>query len=178
MHTITVRIARALCCLAVAAAFVAPAATNAADNPALWKHETKGDFATVLKNVKSGLEAAQFLITDEEDLAKGLENNKHILGGDKRWNTVGFQRATAVHFCSLVFNHEVFNIDMDWSVLCPFKAVLYTMQSAPRTVHIVTVRPTYLLKDDRNKRAAEIGKRVEERIVNAIKSGATLEIPK
>lgn len=150
---------------------------QAADNPALWKHRVQGEFDTVLANLKSGLETAQFLISGEEDLAKGLENNKHLLGGDLKWNTIGFDR-DRVHFCSIVFNHEVFNIDMDWSVLCPFKVVAYTMKEAPRTVHLVLVRPTYLLRNDRHRKARDVGQRIEDRIVNAIRSGTGLELPK
>lgn len=151
---------------------------HAADNPALWKHRVQGEFDTVLENLKSGLETAQFLISGEEDLARGLENNKHVLGGDLKWNTIGFDRATAVHFCSIAFNHEVFNIDMDWSVLCPFKVVAYTMKEAPNTVHIVLVRPTHVLRNDRHRKARDVGKRIEDRIVNAVRAGTGLEIPK
>lgn len=153
-------------------------AAHAADNPALWKHRVQGEFDAVLDNLKSGLETAQFLITGEEDLARGLENNKHVLGGDLKWNTIGFDRATAVHFCSIVFNHEVFNIDMDWAVLCPFKVVAYTMKESPRTVHIVLVRPTYVLRNDRHRKARDVGQRIEDRIVSAIRSGTGLELPK
>ena len=94
---------------------------NAANNPALWKYKVKGDFSTVVENLKSGLESSQFIITDEEHLSKGLENNKAMLGGDAKWNTIGFDNVTSINFCSIVFNHEVFNIDMDMSFLCPFK---------------------------------------------------------
>lgn len=151
---------------------------SAADNPALWKTRVTGPFDQVLANLKSGLETGQFLISGEEDLAQGLANNKELLGGELKWNTIGFERATAVHFCSIMFNHEVFNIDMDWSVLCPFKVVAYTMKEAPTSVHIVLVRPTYLLKNDRHKQARDIGKRIEDRMVKAIKAGTALEIPK
>ena len=41
--------------------------------PAFWKHQVKGDFPVVLDNVKSALIADQFMITDEENLAQGLE---------------------------------------------------------------------------------------------------------
>lgn len=154
------------------------ASAYAADNPALWKARVTGNFDEVLANVKSGLETGQFLISGEEDLAKGLENNKELLGGDLKWNTIGFGRATAVHFCSIVFNHEVFNIDMDWSVLCPFKVVAYTMKETPTAVRLVLVRPTYLLKNDSRKQARDVGQRIEDRIVNAVKAGTALEIPK
>lgn len=143
---------------------------QAEENPALWKHKVKGDFATVLSNIKAGLEADQFLITGEENLSKGLENNKQIFGDDK-WNTIGFDNVTAIHFCSVVFNQEVFNIKLDWSILCPFKVVAYTKKSAPQEVTIITVRPSYLLKQDRHKKAKEIGKRMDQRIISAIKAG-------
>ena len=145
---------------------------QAAENPALWKYKVKGDFATVLSNIKTGLEANQFLITGEENLSKGLENNKMIFGEDK-WNTIGFDNVTAIHFCSMVFNQEVFNINMDWSILCPFKVVAYTMKAVPQEVTIITVRPSYLLKQDRHKKAKKIGKRMDERIINAIKAGVS-----
>ena len=93
-------------------------AAYAADNPALWKHQVKGDFNTVLASLKSGLEARQFQITGEENMSKGLENNKKIFGEDK-WNTIGFENITVVHFCSLVFNHEVYNLNMDWAIPVP-----------------------------------------------------------
>ncbi len=145
---------------------------QAAENPAFWKYKVKGDFATVLSDIKSGLEADQFLITGEENLSKGLENNKQIFGEDK-WNTIGFGNVTAVHFCSMVFNQEVFNINMDWSILCPFKVVAYTMKAVPQEVTILTVRPSYLLKKDRHKKAKKIGKRMDQRIINAIKAGVS-----
>jgi uncharacterized protein (DUF302 family) len=142
----------------------------AAGNPALWKMHTKGDFDTVLSGVKTALEAKQFVITGEENLSKGLENNKQVFGEDK-WNTIGFQNATAVHFCSLAFNQEVFNMTMDWSVLCPFKVVLYSMKAKPDEIHIVMIRPTYVLAKDPHKGAKKVGKKIEERIVSAIKEG-------
>ena len=161
--------------LTVALLLVA-AAAPASDSPALWRHQTKGEFDAVLNNLKSGLERAQFLISNEEDLAKGLENNRHLLGGDLRWNVIGFERVTAVHFCSILFNHEVFNADLDWSVLCPFKVVAY--KESPNVVHIVTVRPTYLMKDERSKQMRELGAKVERRLVEAIKAGIALEPPR
>jgi uncharacterized protein (DUF302 family) len=75
----------------------------------------------------------------------------------------------AIHFCSLVFNQEVFNVDLDWSVLCPFKLVAYTTKKEPQNVTIVMVRPTYLLAKDSNKKAAAVGKRIEDRIITALK---------
>jgi uncharacterized protein (DUF302 family) len=157
---------------------LAAAAAQASDNPALWRYQVKGEFDAVLNNLKSGLERAQFLIANEEDLARGLENNRHLLGGDYRWNVIGFERVTAVHFCSVLFNHEVFNADLDWSVLCPFKVVAYNLKESPSVVHIVTVRPTYLLKDERSKNMRELGQKIERRIVDAIKAGIALEPPK
>jgi uncharacterized protein (DUF302 family) len=146
---------------------------HAEENPAFWKYKVKGDFATVLSNIKTGLEADQFLITGEENLSKGLENNKQIFGEDK-WNTIGFDNVTAVHFCSMVFNQEVFNIKLDWSILCPFKVVAYTMKAVPQEVTIITVRPSHLLKQDPHKEAEKIGKRMDQRIINAIKAGVSL----
>lgn len=142
-------------------------------NPALWKHKVTGDFSQVLDSVKSALIADQFMITGEENLALGLKNNRNVFGEDK-WNTIGFKDVTAVHFCSLVFNHEVFNINMDWSMLCPFKVVLYTMEQSPDEINIITLRPVYLLKYDPHPRAGEIGKKIEERIVDSLKKGASL----
>jgi uncharacterized protein (DUF302 family) len=143
-----------------------------AGNPAWWKYQVKGDFATVLANLKSGLEASQFVVTGEEDLSKGLENNKSTFGEGK-WNTIGFQHVTAIHFCSLVFNHEVFNLSMDWSILCPFKAVAYSMKKTPDTVTIITLRPTYLLMRDPHKDAKKIATKIENRIIGAIKAGVS-----
>lgn len=155
--------------LALILAGLSPIA-HAADNPAFLKLQAKGEFSSVLASVKTALEAKQFLITGEENLAKGLENNKAVFGEDK-WNTIGFQNATAVHFCSLAFNQEVFNQTMDWSVLCPFKVVLYTMKAKPDEVHLITVRPTYLLARDPHKNARETGKKIEDRILSALKEG-------
>lgn len=140
----------------------------AADNPALWKHQVKGDFNAVLASLKAGLESKQFQITGEEHMSKGLENNRKTFGEDK-WNTIGFQNVTVVHFCSMVFNHEVYNLNMDWAILCPFKAVVYNMKAKPDQITILTTRPTYLLAKDPHKKAREVGKKIEERIITAIK---------
>ena len=142
----------------------------AAENPALWKFQAKGDFNTVLSNLKSGLEGKQFMITGEENLSKGLENNKKIFGEDK-WNTIGFQNVTAVHFCSLAFNQEVFNMNMEWSTLCPFKVVVYNMKSKPDQIMILLTRPSYLLAKDPHPKAREIAKKIEDRIESGIKEG-------
>lgn len=148
-----------------------PERASANGNPVIWKHQATGDFASVVDKIKTGLEGAQFLISSEEDLAKGLENNKHILGGEKNWNTIGFAQATSIHFCSIVFNHEAFNIDMDLSYLCPFKVVAYSMKKSPQMVNIITLRPTYLLRKDKRKKVRELGKKIEKRITGAIMSG-------
>ncbi len=157
-------------CLPVLGLVTVPTEVRAADNPAFWKYEVKGEFADVLGRVRSGLLAAQFQITAEENLSKGLENNQHLFPEGK-WNTIGFQNVTALHFCSIVFNQEVFNIDLDWSILCPFKLVVYNTRKAPRDITIVTVKPTYLLAKDKHKKAGDVGKRIEARIVSAIKEG-------
>ena len=141
-----------------------------AGNPALWKYTTKGDFNTVLSQVKTSLEAKQFMISGEDNLSKGLENNKAVLGGDK-WNTIGFGNVTAVHFCSLVFNQKVFNMSMDMSILCPFKVVVYNMKKNPDEIHILMVKPTYLLKYE-GKKAQAAGKEIESKITSAIEEGA------
>ncbi|MCK5499600.1 MAG: hypothetical protein KAI77_10375, partial [Gammaproteobacteria bacterium] len=104
--------------------------------------------------------------------SKGLENNKQIFGEDK-WNTIGFDNVTAVHFCSMVFNQEVFNIKLDWSILCPFSVVAYSMKAVPQEVTIITVRPSHLLKQDHHKEAEKIGIRMDQRIINAIKAGVS-----
>lgn len=140
----------------------------AAENPALWKYQVKGDFNAVLTDLKAGLEAKQFQITAEENMSKGLENNKKIWGENK-WNTIGFQNVTVVHFCSLVFNHEVYNINMDWATLCPFKAVVYNMKAKPDQITILMTRPTYLLARDKHPKAKEVSKKIEDRIVTSIK---------
>jgi uncharacterized protein (DUF302 family) len=157
---------------AVALSLVAldPSPAQAAENPALWKHRVTGDYAEVVKAVRTGLLAAQFQITAEENLSKGLENNKHLFPAGQ-WNTIGFDNVTAIHFCSIVFNQEVFNIDLDWSILCPFKLVIYNTKKAPRDITIVTLKPTYLLAQDKHPKAAEVGRRIEARIVSAIKEG-------
>jgi len=161
-------VSRILVSLALALMFGAGTTAYAADNPALWKHQVKGDFNAVLAGLKAGLEAKQFQITGEEHMSKGLENNKKTFGEDK-WNTIGFQNVTVVHFCSMVFNHEVYNLNMDWAILCPFKAVVYNMKAKPEQITILTTRPTYLMAKDAHKKAKEVGKKIEERIVSAIK---------
>jgi uncharacterized protein (DUF302 family) len=148
--------------------FAGAPAAGAADNPALWKHQAKGQFDEVVDKIKRGLSVGQFQITAEENLSKGLENNQHLFAPGK-WNTIGFDNVRAIHFCSLVFNQEVFNVDLDWSVLCPFKLVAYTTKKEPQNVTIVMVRPTYLLAKDSNKKAAAVGKRIEDRIITALK---------
>ena len=163
-------ITRLMLALGFVAATAVPLAAQATDNPAFWKYQVKGDFAAVLEGVKNSLQAAQFQITAEENLSKGLENNKHLFPTGK-WNTIGFDNVHAVHFCSVVFNQEVFNVDLDWSILCPFKLVAYTTKKAPKDVTIVIVRPTYIMEKDSNKKAREVGKKIEDRIVAAIKEG-------
>jgi len=142
----------------------------AADNPAFLKFHAKGDFATVLTNVKQGLETAQFVISAEENLSKGLENNKQLFP-EGQWNSIGFDNVSAVHFCSLVFNQEVFNLNMEWSILCPFKLSIYSMKKAPQDITVIVQRPTYLLAKDPHAKAKDVGKKMEERIVAAIKEG-------
>lgn len=166
MKAITIRTVAVFTILAA----LFPLTVRAAENPAFWKHQVKGEFTTVLANLKDSLEAGQFLITGEENLAKGLENNKQIFGADK-WNTIGFKDATTVHFCSLVFNQEVFNTNMDWSILCPFKLSAYTMKNKPGVVTVITVRPTYLLAKDPHPKAKEIGRKIEKRITEALHEG-------
>ncbi len=158
--------------LSLAAMLAVSWSASADENPALWKFKVTGHFDAVLEDLKSGLEAGQFVITGEENLAKALAKNRHIIGDDK-WNTIGFQNATAVHFCSLLFNHEVFNINMDWSIMCPFKVVAYSMKSTPDDVTIVMARPTYLLDKDPHPQAKEMGKKIEDRIVGTIKETLT-----
>lgn len=137
------------------------------DNPAVWKHQVKGEFATVLADLKAGLEARQFQISGEEDMSQGLRNNIAVFGEDK-WNTIGFDNVVVVHFCSLVFNQEVYNLDMNLAILCPFKAVVYNMQADPGQVTIMTVRPGYLVAKESKPESREIGKRIEEEILSAI----------
>lgn len=144
---------------------------HAADNPALWKHHVKGDYAKVLQGVKAGLEEKQFQILGEENLSRGLENNRQVFGEEK-WNTIGFQNVTAVHFCSLTFNQQVFNMSMDWAILCPFKVVVFNMKTNPDNVTIMTTRPTWLLARDNHRKAAEVARNIESRITAAIKEGA------
>lgn len=154
--------------LAVAVLFGAPSAGRADDNPAIWKLEVKDNYGALLEDVKSGLEAQQFSIVSEDNLANALATNREVIGKDK-WNTIGFLEARAIHFCSLLFNAEVFNLNMDYSILCPFKVVLYQMASTPDTVTILMVRPTYLLAQFKDPSARAVGQKIEDRIVAAIK---------
>jgi uncharacterized protein (DUF302 family) len=171
MNTIS-RPVFALCTLLIGLLVLtaAPRPADAADNPAFLKFQTKGNFNEVVTHLKHGLEAAQFQITAEENLSKGLENNKHLFPEGK-WNTIGFDNVTAIHFCSVVFNQEVFNVDLDWAILCPFKLVAYTAKKAPKEVAVVLVKPTYIMEKDKNAKAREVGKKIEDRIVAAIKEG-------
>lgn len=153
-----------------------PAApVHAADdaNPALWKATVRGDYARVLAGVKSSLEAAQFQILGEDNLSRGLENNIETFGADK-WNSIGFGNVTAVHFCSLTFNQQVFNINMDWSILCPFKVVVLNMKAAPDRITLILTRPTWILARDPHPEARRIGETIEKRIVAALREGAGL----
>jgi len=159
-----------LFCLVAFGLTSAPLQAGESTNPAFWKITVTGDFDTILEELKANLQAEQFQIIGEENLAKGLESNKQVLGEDK-WNAIGFKEATSVRFCSMVFNQEVFNINMDWSIFCPFKLVAYTMKNAPRKVTIITVRPSYLLKHDSHPRAREIGNKIERRVISAIQDG-------
>jgi len=154
--------------LAVMVLLGVPDSGRAEDNPAIWKLEVKDNYAALLEDVKAGLEAQQFAIVSEENLAKALAMNRGVLGVDK-WNTIGFREARAVHFCSLLFNQEVFNLNMDYSILCPFKVVLYSMENDPDTVTILMVRPTYLLAHFKDPSAKAVGQKIEDRIMAAIK---------
>ena len=71
-------------------------------------------------------------------------------------------------FLFLVFNQQVFNLNMDYSILCPFKVVLYSMEKSPDSVTIIMVRPTYLLAHFPDPSAKEVAKRIEYRIVAAL----------
>lgn len=164
------RVARVSTIILLAGALAAYAARAAADNPALWKYRAQGEFAEVLSHIRHGLQAAQFQITQEENLSRGLENNKHLFPEGK-WNAIGFDNITALHFCSVVFNQEAFNVDLDWSVLCPFKLVAYTTKKAPKDVTIVLIRPTYILDKDTNPKAKDVAQRIERRITGAITEG-------
>jgi uncharacterized protein (DUF302 family) len=148
-----------------------PAADDA--NPALWKATVRGDYARVLAGVKAGLEAAQFQILGEDNLSRGLENNMETFGADK-WNSIGFGNVTAVHFCSLTFNQQVFNMNMDWSVLCPFKVVVLNMKAAPERITLILTRPTWILARDPHPEARRIGETIENRILAALREGAGL----
>ncbi|KAA3627817.1 MAG: DUF302 domain-containing protein [Proteobacteria bacterium] len=139
-------------------------------NPALWKHHTTGDFAEVLDAIKFGLETHQFTITSEQNLSGALERNKEALG-EMRWNTIGFDHVQAVHFCSLLFNLDAINTDIDLAVLCPFKLVAYTTRAAPRKVTVITIRPSYLVQHEPSAKAKELGEQMEQRIISAIKAG-------
>jgi uncharacterized protein (DUF302 family) len=149
-------------------------AVRADENPAVWKREVKGRYDVVLEDVKSALEAYQFTIVSEDNLARALAKNRHVFGENK-WNTIGFREATAVNFCSLVFNQQVFNLNMDYSILCPFKVVLYSMDKTPDKVTIITVRPTYLLAHFPDPSAKEIANKIEHRIVAAITEAISRE---
>lgn len=155
-------------CLAALAFFGAVAAWAADGNPALWKVEARGDFDTVLAGIKRGLESAQFTVTGEENLARGLEKNAQQFPPGQ-WNSIGFGRVAAVHFCSLQLSREIFNTDMDWAVLCPFRVMAYSMKNTPDRVTIVLVRPGWILGRDPHPRAPEIARQIEDRIIGAIR---------
>lgn len=161
-----------LVALAVSLALVA-APARSAENPALWKASVRGDHARVLAAVRAGLEAHQFQILGEDNLSRGLENNLEIFGA-QRWNTIGFGNVTAVHFCSLAFNQQVFNINMDWAILCPFKVVVFNMKATPDRIELMLLRPGWILSADPHPDARRIGALIEQRIVEALKEGAGL----
>jgi uncharacterized protein (DUF302 family) len=142
-------------------------AIQADENPSVWKREVKGRYDVVLEDVKSALEANQFTIVSEDNLARALAKNRDIFGEGK-WNTIGFREATAVNFCSVVFNQQVFNLNMDYSILCPFKVVLYSMDKTPDMVTIITVRPTYLLAHFPDPSAEQLANKIENRITAAL----------
>lgn len=146
-----------------------PRAGWADDNPAIWKMEVKDNYVALLEDVKTGLETQQFSILSESNLARALAMNRDTLGKDK-WNTIGFDEARAISFCSLLFNQEVLNLNMDYSILCPFKVVLYSMKDKPDLVTIIMVRPTYLLAHYQDPSAQDIAQKIEDRIVKAITS--------
>ena len=43
------------------------------------------------------------------------------------------------------------------------------MKVKPEQITILTTRPTYLMANDPHKKAKEVGKKIEDRIVSAIK---------
>lgn len=61
-------------------------------------------------------------------------------GADK-WSRIGFVNVTAVHFCSLALNQQTFDINLDWSALCSFTAVVMNMKTAPERIE--DVRPQF-----------------------------------
>lgn len=142
-----------------------------AANPALWKLSVTGEYRSVLAGVKASLEASQFQILGEDNLSRGLEYNMEIFGADK-WNTIGFGNVTAVHFCSLTFNQQVFNINMDWSILCPFKVVVFNMKAQPDRINLIFTRPSWILARDPHPEAKRIGEMIETRITSALREGA------
>lgn len=148
-------------------------AAPGAENPALWKASASGDHARILAGIKAALEAHQFQILGEDNLSRGLENNLEIFGAE-RWNTIGFGQVTALHFCSLTFNQQVFNINMDWSILCPFKVVVFNMKRDPARIQLILLRPSWILARDPHPQAKRIGRLIESRIVEALREGAGL----
>jgi len=72
---------------------------------------------------------------------------------------IGFKRVTAIHRCFIGFNYKTYKIGMDLPNLCPFKVLADSMRNSPQTAHIITLRPTYLLRQDNRKKVRELGKR-------------------
>lgn len=165
LRTITGILATLFLCLAAV-----PASATDTKNPAFWKHHVTGDYAETLDSLRTGLEAHQFTITGENDLSGALERNKEALGMDK-WNTIGFENVRAISFCSVLFNLNSINTDIDLAILCPFKLVIYNTRQAPREITVITVRPSYLVQHESSAKAKEMGEQMEQRIITAIKAG-------
>jgi uncharacterized protein (DUF302 family) len=150
-------------------AFAAPAgAFETRENPAFWRHQVQGDFHVLVQHLKHGLETRNFIITGEDNLALGLENNRHLFPPGQ-WNTIGFENAVAIHFCSLILNQEVFNTSMDWGILCPFKVFVYNMKASPQDITIIALRVTHLLRQDPHPRAREMARKIDARVLDALR---------
>lgn len=165
MRTLAHRAAVCLVSLALAAPVLA---FETRENPAFWKHRVQGDFHVLVEHLKHGLESRHFIITAEDNLAQGLENNRHLFPPGQ-WNTIGFENAVAIHFCSLTLNQEVFNTNMDWGILCPFKVFAYNMKASPQDITIVALRVTHLLRQDPHPKARAMARKIDARVLDALR---------
>ena len=79
----------------------------------------------------------------------------------------------SLYVSAMVVNALAPQFESTKNSVAAFKLVAYSMKKTPKDVTIVIQRPSYALDKDPHPRAREIGKKVDERIMSAIKEGVS-----